>query len=302
MMFWIRSAAGAGAAGMILVSATTATAQGGTLLRADSLFNAGIAAYQLGDTATARQRFDAAVTAHADHYPSLRNLAVLQAGVGNYPVAAGIYERVLRQDMPADDRAMMVAGAISVGAGLFTDGQYREADQFFGEVLRIDPLNRDARYNQALSMYKSKDWPALIERALATLELDPLNQNLRIMLFNGYKGVYETATDSTERLANRTEALRVLNQADGIPMDVQIAFTTDSSVATINGVVKPVGPTAGLPRPAQLEIILTGFGQDVARTIVEVDYPPKGETRKFEKRIAVDGPVTSYRYRLLNGR
>lgn len=273
----------------------------------------GLTAYQAGDTARALAVWQQASQIYRRRPDVFFNLAVVssqtgntQAAIENYRLALAVVDSTPEDTMQAviqseaDMRAGALTGLLSAGAALFQRDQFREASAVFRELNTVDPANRDAWYNHALALYKLEDWSGLIPVASRLVQLDPLNYNAQIILFNAYKGVSEVAkaqNNAANERRNRELALSTLERAEGLPVQVDgVSLTNQQGSVRVAGTVTGANARAG--SPVTLEFTVTGPGGDLGTQSVTVNAPAKDQNANFELTIPVQSPATSWRYRV----
>ncbi|HEX5725230.1 MAG TPA: hypothetical protein VFX98_07170 [Longimicrobiaceae bacterium] len=275
-------------------------------------FQAGLDAYGQGDTTRAIAAWESAAAFDDKRIDTFYNLAVVHGQRGDVEASVRNYRRVLEtmETAPADTgtaaaeraemRANALAGMVSAGATLFGQDEFQESGELFALVTRVDPNNRDAWYNHALALYKLSRWQELVPVATRLVQIDPLNYNGRIILFNAYKGLSDAAKASGQtavETTNRNLALRTLEEADALPVHVeQVTIANSESGARLNGTVKGAAAAAGTP--VQLEFTFFGPAGEVGRQTVTVSAPVKDQTASFEVSLET-GPVTAYAYRVV---
>jgi len=269
------------------------------------LYNEGMRRFQQNDTTTAMAMWQGVVEVDSAQMDATFNLGVLYSQRGDHARAGTLFRRVAASE-PADSaaaerRVIALSGVANAGANLFGQNKYREAGELFSFVNARDPNNRDAWYNHALSLYKLETWPALIPVATKLVELDPLNYNAQIILFNAYKGISEAAKaqhDTATERRNRMQALGVLERADALPVQVDnIQFEPGTGSVVVKGVVTGAAAAAGTP--VRLAFTLTDAQGSVGEATVNVAAPAKDATANFEVTVPVSRPATSWRYQLV---
>lgn len=275
------------------------------------VFNAGVEAFNRQDTAVAlaqwaqaAQLYDAMPQAHF-------NQAVVYGGRNDHTRAAAAYRAALAtlERLPADSanaaeiaetRASSLSGLLNAGAHYFSTNEFARAGELFAEVHRLDPNHRDAWYNHALSLYKLERWQELIPVASRLVQIDPLNYNARIILFNAYKGISDAAKASRNTAvesANRTLAVSTLSAADSLPVQLdQVQLSTREDGARISGTVKGAAARAGTP--IRLNFTFFGPSGPVGTQSITVNAPAKDATTPFEVALPTTSPVTGYSYRV----
>jgi len=272
---------------------------------AEAAFEAGLAAYQAGDTATALAQWSAVPQLDSVRTDAWFNQGVVYMQRGDMVRAVENYRRVLAAPVVAGDtsaanrRGTALTALVSAGASLFQQDKFREAHDVFSQLRTMDPNNRDAVYNDALALYKMERWADLAPVAARLTQMDPLNYNAQIILFNAYKGLSEAAkarNDAATERTNRDLALRTLTLSDSLPVQVSdVSVAQTATGITISGTV--TGQSARAGTPIQLEFTATNAQGPVGTATVTVAAPAKDQTAKFEVAITTTAPATSWRYR-----
>lgn len=276
-----------------------------------NLSQAGLDALSAGDTTTALARWAAASEIYTVDPNPLYNSAVVLAQQGRYDESVEMYRRVLERldELPADapqsvldeapeTRANVIAGLVAAGGRMFQQNDYAGANEIFGMLAEMDPTLRDAWYNRALALYQQEVWEELVPVAERLVEVDPLNYNARIILFNAYKGVAEASTGDRERNM-RNRALEALEAADALPVQVdQLSVEQADGTATVTGVA--TGASAAAGTPVTLELTFYGAGEVVGTQTVTVTAPAQGQTTPISATAEVTGRVSSVHYRVVS--
>ena len=265
-----------------------------------TLYDQGLTAYQANDTATAISAWTRATQIYDRQPDPYFNLAILHTSRGDYDRALEFYNRTLTAlDLPATDtsanaaveradlRAKTLGGILNVGAQLHRAKNYAGAADVYARLTQLNPNNRDAWYNHALALYQLERWPALIPVAQRAVQIDPLNQNANIILFNALKNA-----------DRNNEALKVLEATDAMPVyvtDIQLDQQEGRTVA--RGTVE--GNKARAGAPVQLELTFYGPEGVLGTQPVTVNAPAKGAKANFEATLVNPIPAVSYSYRLV---
>lgn len=269
-------------------------------------YAAGHQALAGGDTTAALSWFQEAARLLPEEATPAFNVAVLLTLRGEQASAARWYETALanlaRPQTLAGEigelRALALAGLLNSGAARFTAGQLEEAERLFAMVTRHDPLNRDAWYNQSLALYRLRRWNELVPAATRVVELDPLNYNAWILLFNAHKGIAEAPADPQVQAAARARALQTLERADGLPVQVsEVTYRVAGGTVEIRGTI--TGGTRPAGTPVRLEFELLDAGRVVATSLVSAVAPAAGASAAFTTSASAPA-ATSYRYRLID--
>ncbi|HET6765625.1 MAG TPA: hypothetical protein VFH27_18225 [Longimicrobiaceae bacterium] len=273
----------------------------------DAAFNGAIAKYAAGDTTAAIAGWETVAALDSTRAEAIFNLGVAYGQRGDLARSTAAYRRILALNVaPSDtagaDRRIASMGALlSAGANLFQQNKFAEAHDIFVSLRNADPNNRDAIYNDALSLYKTNRWTDEVPVATRLLTLDPLNYNAQIILFNAYKGLAEEATtarDTAKARINRNLALHTLEAADALPVQVSdIQLSGGPGSVTIKAVVTGAAAPAGVSR--RMEFTVTNAQGPVGTGIATFTTPAKDAKTNIEVTIPTTGTVTSWRYRLL---
>lgn len=273
-------------------------------------FQAGLEAYQANDTATAMASWQRANTLWANRPDAHYNLGVVYSQRGDMTRATQAYRETLTilDRMPADTSATematraetrqnALAGLLSVGARQFQAEQYGPAIEVFRQLTTIDQNNRDAWYNYALALYKQERWADLAPIAQRVVQIDPLNENARIILFNAYKGQAEAAGQNTAGQRDmQNRALKVLEEVEALPVHVdEIRFESpEGGQPTLNG--KVIGNKANAGTQVTLNFTFYGPTGQVGTQSTTVAAPAKGQSANFTVPLPAGQTVTSFSY------
>ncbi|HEX2187269.1 MAG TPA: tetratricopeptide repeat protein [Longimicrobiaceae bacterium] len=276
-------------------------------------FQAGLDAYQQGDTATAMASWQRANQLYTGRPDAYYNLGVVYSQRGDLEQATRSYREAIAivDRMPADTAAAemasraetrqnSLAGLLSVGARQFSTDQFGPAIEIFRYLTGLDPNNRDAWYNYALALYKQERWDDLVPIAQRVVQIDPLNENARIILFNGYKGQAEAAAAANNTARQReiqNQALRVLEEVEALPVYVdEIRFESpEGGQPVMTGRV--VGNRANAGQQVTLNFTFFGTSGQVGTQSTTVAAPAKGQSTTFQVPLPAGQTVTSFSYR-----
>jgi tetratricopeptide (TPR) repeat protein len=273
-------------------------------------FQAGLEAYQANDTATAMASWQRANALWGNRPDAHYNLGVVYSQRGDLARATQAYRETLTiiDRMPADTSATematraetrqnALAGLLSVGARQFQAEQYGPAIEVFRQLTTIDQNNRDAWYNYALALYKQERWADLAPIAQRVVQIDPLNENARIILFNAYKGQAEAAGQNTAGQRDmQNRALKVLEEVEALPVHVdEIRFESpEGGQPTLNG--KVIGNKANAGTQVTLTFTFYGPTGQVGTQSTTVAAPAKGQSANFTVPLPAGQAVTSFSY------
>lgn len=266
-----------------------------------TLYNQGLEAYEANDTAKAVAAWQGSTRIFDREPDPYFNLAILHTARGQYDQAVAMYNQTLTAlERPgidtsaaavaarADLRPKIEAGLLNVGAQYFQAKNYPRAAEVFERLTRLSPNNRDAWYNYALALYTQERWPQLIPVAQRVIQMDPLNENANIILFNALKNANQN-----------NEALKVLQATEALPIHVAgVQLEPGEGRSVLRGQV--AGNQARAGSPVRLEFTFYGpAGALGTPQQVTVNAPAKGATANFEVALQNPTPVVSYSYRVV---
>lgn len=266
-----------------------------------TLYNQGLEAYQRNDTAAAVAAWQGSTRIFDREPDPYFNLAILHTGRGQYDQAVAMYNQTLTAlERPgidtsaaaiaarADLRQKTEAGLLNVGAQYFQAKNYPRAAEVFERLTRLNPNNRDAWYNYALALYTQERWPQLVPVAQRVIQMDPLNENANIILFNALKNANQN-----------NEALKVLQATEALPVKVTgVQLEPGEGRSVIRGQVE--GNQARAGSPVRLEFTFYGSAGALGTPQqVTVNAPAKGATANFEVALQNPTPAVSYSYRVV---
>lgn len=261
-------------------------------------YQQGLDALNAGDTTAAVTAWERSGQIFQGRPDAVFNVAVIASERGDYDRAARGFEETLRilEAQPADTavaelaaraetRRNAMAGLLNVGAQRFSAEDYPGAAVVFKRLTELDPTSRDAWYNYALALYQQQRWPELLPVAQRVVEIDPLNENANVLVFNAYK-----------EQGQNDRALQVLERIEALPVKVtQVQISSQNGRSTLAGTVEGGNARAGTP--VRLEFTVFGDGQTLGTQSVTVNAPAEGATANFEVALDTPTPVSSYRYR-----
>jgi tetratricopeptide (TPR) repeat protein len=266
-----------------------------------ALFNEGMAAFGAADTATAVSAWTRASQVYAGAWDAQYNLGVLYAGLGDPAKAVTSYRAALAAAAASTDtaaavragvaetRANAVAGLLNAAAQLFQADRFADAADVFRPLAQADRNHRDAWYNLSLALYKLGRWDELVPVAERVVELDPLNYNAHIVLFNAHKGIAERGGGAAERQA-RERALAVLQRAEALPARLDgIRVTNAAGRATFQAMLE--GGEARPGTPLTLEVVFWGPDGRLGAAPVTAAAPAKGASVPISA--AIDAPAAA---------
>ncbi len=273
-------------------------------------FQTGLEAYQQNDTATAVASWQRANELYTGRPDAYYNLGVVYSQRGDLAQAARAYREAITvvERMPADTSASEMAsraetrqnalsGLLSVGARQFQAEQFGPAIEVFQYLTSVDPNSRDAWYNYALALYKQERWADLAPVAQRVVQIDPLNENARIILFNAYKGQAEAAAQNTAAQRDlQNQALRTLEEVEALPVQVdEIRFESPEGGQPVL-TARVTGNRANAGQQVTLTFTFYGPGGQVGTQTTTVAAPAKGQTTNLQVPLPQGQLVTSFSY------
>lgn len=273
-------------------------------------FQAGLEAYQQNDTATAVASWQRANSLYTGRPDAYYNLGVVYSQRGNLDQAVQAYREAIAvvDRMPADTaaeemasrdetRQNSISGLLSVGARQFQAEQFGPATEVFRYLTTLDQNNRDAWYNYALALYKQERWADLVPVAQRVVQIDPLNENARIILFNAFKGQAEAAPQNTAAQRElQNQALRTLEEVEALPVHLdEIRFESpEGGQPVLTATV--TGSKANAGQQVTLNFTFYGSGNQVGTQTATVAAPAKGQTTTLRVPLPAGQTVTSFSY------
>jgi len=273
-------------------------------------FQVGLEAYQQNDTATAVASWQRANELYTGRPDAYYNLGVVYSQRGDLVQAAQAYREALSivERMPADTSAAemtsraetrqnALSGLLSVGARQFQAEQFGPAIEVFQYLTRVDPNSRDAWYNYALALYKQERWADLAPVAQRVVQIDPLNENARIILFNAYKGQAEAAAQNTAAQRDlQNQALRTLEAVEALPVQVdEVRFESPEGGQPVL-TARVTGNRANAGQQVRLTFTFYGPSGQVGTQTTTVAAPAKGQTTNLQVPLPQGQLVTSFSY------
>jgi tetratricopeptide (TPR) repeat protein len=271
-------------------------------------FNAAVASLNANDTATAITGFNNAITVFPAGSDALFNLGLLYYQTGDPAHAVQYYNRTLTALRTPEDtteatrlqavetRGNVLMGLLGSGSAYFQKDQFGPAADVFRSITQADPNSRDAWYNLALALYKQNRFADLLPVAQRLTQIDPLNYNAQIILFNAYKGLADAA-GTNRNDPNRNLALSTLAAADSLPVQVEgVRVENNAGTARLTGTA--VGGKTPAGRPVSLEFTFYGATGRLGAQTVTFNAPAKDQRANFEVSLPTTVPATSFSYRV----
>lgn len=285
-----------------------------------TLYNQGVVAFNAGDTAMAVSRWNASGALHDLMPEPFWNAGAVAAARGEHRRALELY----RQALAAADRAVAAAPdsarlaelpelrgrtlvSMRISAvNLFSLDSLAAAGEALAELERLNPQDRLAAYVRAMILFRTERWEEVVAAATRVMELDPLTENVHLLLYNAQKQLAEQARargDAAQEQRWRDQIVRTLSRLDSLPLLVADVGTGEDR---LRGEIAP-GPhpqTRAAPgTPHVLEVTLFGPSGPLPAVRVTVAAPAEGARTPFEVPFPVAGGepvvVTGFRYRLV---
>ena len=274
---------------------------------ASTVLEAGEAAYNRQDTAAALANWQLATSLSPNQPGALYRIAEVYGARNDVGRAVPAFRTALAAlDRATPDtantalysqlRAASLSGLMNIGVRQFQQERFGPAAEIFNEVHVANPNHHDAWLNHAVSLYRASNWQALIPVSQRLIQMEPLSYDMRVFLFNAYKGISEAAREPGNG-SNRTLAVRTLAQADSLPVRVgEVQLSNSEGSARVAGTV--TGMTARAGTPIRMEFTFYGVNGPVGTQTVSVNAPAKDQTARFEATVATLTPVIGWSYRV----
>jgi tetratricopeptide (TPR) repeat protein len=274
---------------------------------AAAVLDAGEEAYNRQDTATALANWQLASRLSERQPGALYRIAEVygargdvERGIPAFRTALAALERATpdsaNAELNARLRAASLAGMMNLGVQQFQRNQFVPAAAIFNEVHTLNPNHHDAWLNHAVSLYRAQNWQALVPVAQRLIQMEPLSYDMRVFLFNAYKGISEAGREPGNG-PNRTLAVRTLAASDSLPVRVSdVQLTNGEGTARVAGTV--TGMTARAGTPIRMEFTFFGPNGPVGTQSVTVNAPAKDATAPFEATVTTPLPVIGWSYRV----
>lgn len=291
----LKTISGAVAGAALLLSAGAVQAQVATEA-AGAAAEKAVAAYQAGDLAMALQHFELA--AQADTTGTVRfNMGLIHRAMGDNEAAAH-HLWFAAENGDSETRKNANGLLLLIGADRYMKDDDAGAEMIFRRLLARNARNRDALHNYALALFRQQKWEPLAEVAARIVEMDPLNENARVLLYNARKGLYEAAAADPAKAAEaarlREAALGALTETDELPVHLSDAVMKGREqvelAATVRGGTAPAGSSCAII------FDFLALGKEVATVTVPVTAPAKGEEAALSAKATVGEEVDSFRY------
>ncbi len=234
-----------------------------------------------GQYEEAEQIYREHVERDPDDVQARTTLALILGQMGRDAEALEIYEELLEAP-GVEPHALFEAGV-----GLYQSDQFARAARAFERVTEMAPNNRDAWYFRTNALFAEEAWEELIPVGEQTLELDPLNRHVHLLIVGSYRDLGQT--DRALVWAERAEELPVA--VDNIQLDA----TQD--IAQVQGIVEGNAASAGTP--IQLRFTFYGESGQLGTETVTVNAPAEGETTNLQVSMPTTERATGYRYEVL---
>jgi len=194
-----------------------------------------------GQYEEAEQIYRQHVERDPDDVQARTTLALILGQMGRDAEALEIYEELLEAP-GVEPHALFEAGV-----GLYQSDQFERAARAFERVTEMAPNNRDAWYFRTNALFAQEAWQELIPVGEQTLELDPLNRHVHLLIVGSYRDL-----DQTDR------ALVWAERAEELPVAVDnIQLDATQDIAQVQGIVEGNAATAGTP----IQLRFTFYGE-----------------------------------------
>lgn len=221
---------------------------------------------------------------HPGDITTLSNLGATLVMAEQADSAMAIYDQILaRTDLNAREYFV-------TGVGLYNVEAYDRAATAFSMSAELNPLNRDAQFNLAQTLYLDSQFEGLYDEAVKLIELDPNNQQAYVL---AYQGLKETGRES--------EGNALIQRADELSFLVEVPTLQPiaGGGAVLSGEVKNVQLDEG--SPIVIRVHFTGMnGQELGVEDVTVMAPAADMTTQFSAEINATVPVVGYWYEVVS--
>jgi tetratricopeptide (TPR) repeat protein len=223
-----------------------------------------------------------------DDVDAKRALATSLRAIGKPEEAAAIDREVLAAAQASGD--LSTGDMMSLGINLFNDKKFAEAADAFRQVLVKEPWSRDALYNLANAYYALDDGAMLVETATRLVEQDPLSEEVRKLLAQGYRITADT-----------TRLIEVVTELLAMPTTVTVQrFNGTATGAVLGGIAtgkqaeRDGSEVAPAPRTLVVEFV---NGEGTVVTSAEVAVPALQPAVEFEWKAEGEGQgIVGWRY------
>ena len=228
------------------------------------------------------------------------NLSLVYTAAGDAARAGQYARETLRilGTLPADTsatvmgereemRSALMQMVFNNGVTAFQADNFSGAADIFRGLTEMDRNYREAWTNYAFSLYRQNRWTDVVPVAQRLVELDPLNENAKLVLAQAYR-----------ELNRANEGLAIRERLRDAPVYVtDLAMRMDNNQAVATG--KVVGNAARAGSPVRLLVTFSSPRGDVGTQTVTVAAPAKEESTPFEVRLdAAANRPTSFRYQV----
>lgn len=219
-----------------------------------------------------------------------RALAQSLRANGQNEEAAAVEEQVLVAATAAG--TLTSNDLMTMGVNQFNDKNYAEAAATFEKLRAEEPNNRDALYNLANSYYAVENGPKLIEVGTLLVALEPLSEENRKLLAQGYR----FSNEQDLLISSVTELL-------AMPTAVHVErFQAGDETAVLSGVATGrQGESDGNPVAPKAQTIVVEFLNAAGETVTssEVELPALEPGVRFEwSATGSAAGVNAWRYRV----
>jgi tetratricopeptide (TPR) repeat protein len=185
------------------------------------------------------------------------------------------------------------ADLFDIGVKQLTDKDYKAAAETFGKIVAMNPLNRDALYNEASAFYNLQDGANLSTAAEKLIGIDPLNESVNAMRVQG-----------AQMTKNQDATLKAYTAMAANPVAVKVeGLAVGGSSATVTATATGREPTdeAGKPiAPRAITLAFEFLGKDgavLATADAAVPALKKGETHPISVVGSAPG-IVGWRYKV----
>jgi len=157
----------------------------------------GTAQYMIGDTANARQQFEAAVRLSPDYHLAQYSLGVLLQADGRHAEAIDRFTAALKS------RPTHVAARVRLAASLRRTGRAQDAVSHYEQAVQLQPDNTEARFGHAIALVQVRRYREARAQLTEGMKMFPE----QTVFAHGLARVLATASDDRVRDGQRAMAL-----------------------------------------------------------------------------------------------
>ncbi len=252
-------------------------------------FNLAAMYQRAGDHALAVEELEKYVGWDPNDTDAKRALATSLRALGKNEEAAALDKEVLAA--AAASGTMSTGDMMSMGINFFNDKKFAEAADAFRQVLAKQPYSRDAMYNLANAYYALEQGDSLVGTARKLVEMEPLNEDSRKLLAQGFRLQADTAS-----------LINTVTELVAMPTSVSVErFAGRAGGVTLGGTAVGRQTESATPAPKTITVEFLAADGSVVTT-KDVEIPALEPGVKFEWSADGDGEaIVGWRYKVRVG-